>query len=60
MNSLKNKANGATPIRANRLATSPPPHAVFSYPQVAGVGLTEQAARKGHKIEGFVKPMRVL
>jgi dihydrolipoamide dehydrogenase len=26
------------------------PHAIFTYPQIASVGLTEEQARKGHKI----------
>jgi mycothione reductase len=26
------------------------PHAVYSHPQIASVGLTEEAARKGHKV----------
>ena len=26
------------------------PHAIYSHPQIASVGMTEQAARKGHKV----------
>jgi mycothione reductase len=33
-----------------RMDYSAAPHAVYSHPQIASVGLTEEAARKGHKV----------
>ena len=33
-----------------RMDYSSAPHAVYSHPQIASVGLTEEAARKGHKV----------
>jgi len=39
-----------------RMDFSTAPHAVFTYPQVAGVGLTAEQARKDHDIEiGFTR-----
>ncbi|MBI2829831.1 MAG: dihydrolipoyl dehydrogenase [Chloroflexi bacterium] len=51
-------ANRMAEVAANNIVHEPKikmdysaaPHAVFSYPQIAGVGLTEKEARNGHDI----------
>jgi dihydrolipoamide dehydrogenase len=42
--------NNATQRKKIRMDFGSVPHAVFTYPQIASVGLTEQQARKDHEV----------
>jgi mycothione reductase len=43
-------ADNAIHGRKTKMDYSAAPHAVYSHPQIASVGMTEQTARKGHKV----------